>query len=51
MADLSVIVGHLYKMGADEILQTYVQDFERDNILLEAHGGAAGGHYAGKVTA
>ena len=23
-------------------------EFERSNILAEAHGGAAGGHYAGK---
>eukprot|EP00253_Pinus_taeda_P034820 PITA_34820 len=26
-------------------------DFERDNILAEAHGGAKGGHYAGKTIA
>ena len=25
-------------------------DFVRDRILAEAHGGAMGGHYAGKVT-
>lgn len=48
--DLSVIVGHLYRMGADEILQRYVPDFERNNILAEAHGGDARGHYVGKVT-
>jgi len=28
-----------------------VPDFERNNILAEAHGGAVGGHYVGKVTA
>lgn len=26
--DFSIIVGHLYKMGADDILQRYVPDFE-----------------------
>lgn len=24
-------------------------DFERNNILIEAHGGLTGGHYAGKA--
>jgi len=28
--DFSVIAGHLYKMGGDEILRRYVPDFERD---------------------
>jgi len=28
-----------------------VPNFERDNILVEAHGGVAGGNYAGKETA
>eukprot|EP00253_Pinus_taeda_P012745 PITA_12745 len=50
MVDFSMIVGHLYKMGAEEILRRYVPDFERNNILSEAHGGATGGHYAGKGT-
>eukprot|EP00253_Pinus_taeda_P017205 PITA_17205 len=45
-----MIVRHLFKMGADEILRQYVPDFERNNILVEAHGGAAGGHYVGKAT-
>lgn len=49
--DFSIIAGHLYKMGADEILRRYVPEFECDRILTEAHGGAAGGHYAGKATA
>jgi len=51
VADFSVIVVHLYKMGANEILSRYVPDFERDIIPAEAHGGASGGHYAGKVVA
>lgn len=41
VANFLVIAGHLYKMGADEILQRYVSDFECDSILFEAHGGAA----------
>eukprot|EP00253_Pinus_taeda_P022643 PITA_22643 len=48
--DFSVIAGHLYKMGADEILRRYVPDFERTKVLTEAHGGAGGGNYAGKVS-
>ena len=43
----SIIVGHLYKMGNDEILQRYVPKFKRSQILIEAHGGTAGGQYAG----
>lgn len=38
----SVIVGHLYKMGTDEILRQYVLEFERSSILVYAHGGAVG---------
>lgn len=49
--DFSVIVEHLYKMGSDEILQQYVLEFERSSILMDAHGGVAGGHYAGRETA
>eukprot|EP00253_Pinus_taeda_P007586 PITA_07586 len=48
--DFSVTTGHLYKMGANKILPQCVLEFERDSILAEAHGGAAGGHYAGKAT-
>eukprot|EP00253_Pinus_taeda_P019752 PITA_19752 len=46
----SVIVGHLYKMGSNEILQRYVPNFECIRILIEAHGGVEGGHYARKAT-
>lgn len=48
--DFSMIVGHLYKMGPDEILGRYVPEHERNSILVEAHGGVAGGHYTGKST-
>ena len=50
VTNFSVIVGHLYNMGADEILRRYVPYFEWDSILVEAHGGATRGHYAGKAT-
>ena len=48
-ADFTIIAGHLYKLGADEVLQRYVLEHEIQAILVEAHGGIAGGHYAGKV--
>eukprot|EP00253_Pinus_taeda_P028372 PITA_28372 len=46
----SIITEHLYKMGNDEILQRHVPEFERGQILAEAHGGPAGGHYVGHAT-
>lgn len=49
VTDFSLIAGHLYKMGEDEILHWYVPKFEINNVLAEAHGGDAGGHYAGKA--
>jgi len=33
-----VITRHLYKTRLDEILRSYVPDFECNNILIEAHG-------------
>jgi hypothetical protein len=50
-ADFSLIVGHLYKMGPDEILRRCVMEAERPLILVESHEGIAGGHYAGKSIA
>jgi hypothetical protein len=47
-ADFSLIDGHLYKMGPDEILQRCVMEEERPLILEESHEGIAGGHYASK---
>ena len=38
-------------MGNDEILRRYVPEFERGQILAEAHGGVAGEHYVGYATA
>jgi len=43
------IVGHLYKLGADNILRICVVEHEIPIILAEAHEGIAGGHYAGKL--
>eukprot|EP00253_Pinus_taeda_P034321 PITA_34321 len=48
-ADFSIIARHLYKMGTNEILRRYVLDFDRASILAEAHGGVAGGNYAGSA--
>jgi hypothetical protein len=48
--DFSLIDGQLYKMGHDEILRRCVMEEERPLILVEAHEGIAGGHYAGKET-
>jgi len=50
-AYFSFIPGHLYKMGSDELLRRYVLDFERRSILVDAHWGIVGGHYAGRATA
>lgn len=50
-ADYQLIAGQLYKLGPDEILRRCVVEHERPFILAEAHGGVAGGNYAGKATA
>ena len=42
----SLIEGHLYKIGADEILHKYLPEHKRQIILTEAHSGTGGGHYA-----
>lgn len=50
VVDFSVIAGHVYKMGIDEIFQWYVPEFERSSILAYAHGCVAGRNYAGRET-
>jgi hypothetical protein len=40
--DYQLIVGHLYKMGADNILRRCVLEHERPRILVEAHEGIVG---------
>lgn len=46
----SVIVGHLYKMGSDEILRQYLPEFGRSSILVDTHRRTAGVHYVRKET-
>jgi hypothetical protein len=48
--DYQLIVGHLYKLGAENILGTCVMDHEHPIILVEAHEGIARGHFVGKST-
>jgi hypothetical protein len=50
VADFSLIDGHIYKMGPNEILRRCVIEEERPLILAEAHGGIIGRHYVGKET-
>jgi hypothetical protein len=50
-ADYKLIVGHLYKIGADNILRRCVMENKRLIILVVAHERIVGGHYAGKDTA
>jgi hypothetical protein len=50
VADFSLIVSQIYKMGPDEILRRCVMEVECPMILEESHEGIAGGHYAGKAT-
>jgi hypothetical protein len=45
-----LIVGNLYKMGADGILRR-VLEHKRPVILEEEHNGIVGGHYAGRANA
>ena len=47
-SDYTLIVGHLYKLGADEVLCHYVFYYERPWVMSEAHAGVARGHYTGK---
>jgi hypothetical protein len=51
VADYQLIAGHLYKLGADNILRRCVMEHESPIILAEAHEGIAGGHYTGKAIA
>jgi hypothetical protein len=50
IAEISLIVGQIYKMGTDEILRICVMEEEHPLILVEAHEGIVGGHYIGKET-
>jgi hypothetical protein len=50
VAEFSLIVGQLYKMGPNEILRRCVMETEQPLILTESHEGIARGHYAGRET-
>jgi len=50
-ANYQLIAGHLYNMGADNILRRCVLEHERPIILAEDDEGIVGGKYAGKDTA
>ncbi|KAH9316535.1 hypothetical protein KI387_025162, partial [Taxus chinensis] len=45
-----LISGDLYKLGRDEVLHHCVLEHEHIDIMEEACGGIAGGHYAGDTT-
>jgi hypothetical protein len=49
-ANYQLIAGHLYKMGANNLLRRCVLEHERLRILVESREGIAGGHYASKYT-
>lgn len=49
-APFMLISGDLYKLGKDEVLRHCVLEHERKDIMEEAHGGIAGGHYVGDAT-
>ena len=49
-ADFTLIIGHLYKLGPDEVLHRCVMPHEKEAIIREAHSGTAGGHFAGNPT-
>ena len=51
VADFTLITGHLYKLGPDEVLHRCVMPHEKEAIIREAHSGTVGGHFAGKPTA
>jgi hypothetical protein len=45
-----LIVGNLYKLGADGILRCCIMEHETPMILEEEHDGIVRGHYAGRET-
>ena len=48
--DYTLIYGHLYKLGTDEVLCHCVFNYEQPWVISEAHVGVEGGHYAGRET-
>ena len=49
--DLTLITGHLYKLGPDAVLRRCMMPHEKETIIRDAHSSTAGGHFAGKPTA
>ena len=47
-SDYTLITGHLYKLGMDEILCRCVFYYEQPWVVSEAHASVARRHYAGK---
>jgi len=47
-ANYQLIVGHLYKLEAYNILRRCVLEHEQPMVLVEDHEGIDGGNYAGK---
>jgi hypothetical protein len=50
VAYYQLIVGHLYKLGENNILRRCVMEHEHPIILAEEHEGIVRGHYARKAT-
>ena len=50
-ADFTLIAGHLYKLGPNEVLHRCMMPHEKKAIIKEAHSGTARDHFAGKLTA
>ena len=40
VANFTLIAGHLYKLGLDEVLRRCVMPHEKEAIIKEAHSGA-----------
>ena len=51
VVDFTLIAGHLYKLGPDEVLRRCVMPHEKEAIIKEAHSKTTGGHFVGKPTA
>jgi hypothetical protein len=48
-ANYQLIVGHLYKVGENNILRICVMEHEHPIILVEEHEGIYGQHYVRKA--
>ena len=47
-ADFTLIAGHLYKLGPDEVLCRCIMPHKKEAIIRKSHSGTVGGHFAGK---